>query len=313
VGIELEQSWEDRIENGRRIRRRYKDFYIVGGGLLIVCLGLWAGWHLFAQIRGDYQVNVWTSLIDFVLTVVVINQLNEVRAKKQLREQLMRELGSSDNALALRALRELRAHEWVNDSWLQRAFLESANLRRAVFNGADLREAWCISANLEEAQMWGTNLQGAILWSAALPGANLGLANLVEVRALDADFQGAELGQADIHDATMINANFRDANMWAVNLQGADLNNADLRGSNLNQANLQDANTTNVQLDEKTRLPNGELWSASEYPTLACFTDPNRDDFWRPGSDNLPWWIEGGVPRSLETVNLGGVRRIFCP
>ena len=81
--------------------------------------------------------------------------------QSQLKAQLVRELGSSDNGFALRALEELRAHNWVEDGSLVGADLFTANLSRANLNGALLNEASFRFAILKNARMRFASLEGA--------------------------------------------------------------------------------------------------------------------------------------------------------
>jgi hypothetical protein len=73
----------------------------------------------------DYNINLWSTCIGTGFAVLVLDQLNAQRALHQLKKQLIREMSSSDNGLALRVLGELWDHDWVKDGSLQRAFLES--------------------------------------------------------------------------------------------------------------------------------------------------------------------------------------------
>jgi hypothetical protein len=64
------------------------------------------------QLFLDFYANVATTLVGITIVVLTIDLLNERRAEQQLKAQLIREMGSTDNGIALRAVRELRAHRW---------------------------------------------------------------------------------------------------------------------------------------------------------------------------------------------------------
>jgi len=92
---------------------------------------------------------------------------------RQLKQQLIRELGSKDNAIAKHAAEELSAHGWLRDGSLEGAQLIGANLQWASLLGSNLQRARLIGANLARAQLLGANLQRAKLGEANLERANL--------------------------------------------------------------------------------------------------------------------------------------------
>ncbi|MFL5804404.1 MAG: pentapeptide repeat-containing protein [Roseiflexaceae bacterium] len=161
------------------------------------------GWGHFFK---DFYANVATTLIGIAIAVLTIDWLGERRvehlAEEQLKAQLIREMGSTDNGIALRAVRELRAREWLEDGSLEWADLDKANLR-----GADLHMAY-----LQIARLGRSNLQGANLHGANLEGAFL----------YDTDLRGAELYGAVLYDADLHRADLRGANLSLVHLSDAD-------------------------------------------------------------------------------------------
>jgi len=149
------------------------------------------------QLFLDFYANVATTLVGITIVVLTIDLLNERRAEQQLKAQLIREMGSTDNGIALRAVRELRAHRWHKDGSLHEAKLWAANLQGAYLGGA----------NLQGAYLGGANLQGASLWSAKLHGACLIDANLHRVDILtDTQLATAE----GLRGATMPNGSRYD-------------------------------------------------------------------------------------------------------
>lgn len=182
---------------------------IAGLGYLIQRNGLDVGSAIEA-ILADFYVTVVIALASIAIALLVIDSLNERSAHEQLRAKLIRQLGSTDNRIALRAVRELRAGGWLEDGSLRGANLMRANLRGASLIGGNLQEAVLFRADLQEADLVGTNLQGAYL----------ARANLEE-----ADLRGAKL---------------QGAKLQGANLQGADLQGADLEGANLEGVTMPD-------------------------------------------------------------------------
>ncbi len=157
-----------------------------------------SGWD---QLFLDFYANAATTFVGFTVAVLTIDLLNERRVDKQLKAQLIREVRSTDNALAIRAVEELFAHGWAFDGSLQGANLLGANLQGAFFFVADLQGASLIHANLQRAGLLGTKLQGA----------NLRGANLQEADLLEAQLQRANLYRANLQRASLIEANLHEA------------------------------------------------------------------------------------------------------
>lgn len=159
---------------------------------------------------------------------------------RELKERLIRGMGSMDNGIARKAARELWAHGWLQDGTLRRADLTGANLQ-----GADLSEADLQGANFSKA-----DLRDVRLRRANLEGARLGEANLRDAKMWDVNLRGADLRKADL----------RGANLWTVNLRGTRLGEADLRNAHLWYADLEDAaDLTSEQLREVWMLTGGIL------------------------------------------------------
>ncbi len=224
--------------------------------------------------------NLATELMGGVLTFFVFQFVLDKRDEDSLKARLIREMGSSDNATALRAVEELRAHGWLYDGSLIGADLDSANLENVNLEKVNLLSSWLAYANLQDAKLMNANLQKA-------------------------DMRGANL-----QNANLINANLQNANLWGANLQmagltDANLNKANLEHSNLQEARLGDANLQNVNLretvfDEKTELPDSKLVEDEEgsffiengdlivdkhwtpETDMTRYTDPNHPDFWQP-------------------------------
>ena len=152
------------------------------------------------------------AVVTYLLLELVIGRMErreaEREAEKKEREEkkanLIAQMGSRVNDVAIAAAEELARRGWLTDGSLQGAQLAGANLPKA-----DL-----IAANLQEADLVRANLQGAHLFMANLQRANLSDADLRETVLGRADLQGAGLDGTDLQRATLIGAN----------LQGATLN-----------------------------------------------------------------------------------------
>lgn len=178
----------------------------VGGYLYRYCAcqnwpNLVIGWE---QLFLDFYANVATTLVGITIVVLTIDLLNERRAEQQLKAQLIREMGSTDNGIALRAVRELRAHGWLEDGSLRRAILQGANLQGADLDRADLQDTILAEADLRKAQLSKANLHGANLQMANLQGANLFNANLHGANLQLVWLQGTWLDKADLYKAEIL-------------------------------------------------------------------------------------------------------------
>src|SRR6266498_5981079 len=133
---------------------------ITGLGYLIQRNGLDGG-PAIGAVLADFYVNVVIALASIAIALLVIDSLNQRNAEEQLKAKLIRELSSTDNGTALRAVRELRARGWLEDGSLRGANLVGVNLRRAYLIGGNLQAAVLFRADLQEADLVGANLQGA--------------------------------------------------------------------------------------------------------------------------------------------------------
>jgi Pentapeptide repeats (8 copies) len=223
------------------------------------CAGLLNLGDTLNDVISDFYANVSVDCLSIAFTILVIDRLNERRAEKELKAQLIREMGSTDNGIAVRAVNELRASGWLEDGSLKGTKLNKANLQDANMNRVDLQRAEIAHANLER-----VNLAGANLERAALHGANLQRALL-----MSANLQDAFLMSADLQNAALLETDLRGAILWEANLQGANLLGANLQQAKLSEANLQGANLTNEQLASVSSLWGATMPDGSRYN--GCF------------------------------------------
>ena len=122
------------------------------------------------QTWAGFGVNLGTEMIGAVATYILLQLVIGGRARK---EELIAQMGSTVNDVAVHAAYELRRHGWLTDG----------SLMGADLSGVDLSKADLSSANLSGARLVEANLGGADLRGADLRGADLSGANLEEAKA----------------------------------------------------------------------------------------------------------------------------------
>jgi DNA-directed RNA polymerase subunit RPC12/RpoP len=193
-------------------------------------------------------------------------QSSEVESEATERRVLRRQMGGTDQAEAVAAVNEMRAHGWLMDGSLKGEFFVRANLEGADLRDVNLQGGSLRHANLHKADLSGAALQGVNLFEADLSGANLTRANLQRAEPRYANLQGANLRLADL----------RNAKMFAADLQGADLSGANLQGADIREA----------LFDRQTTLPDDSGWTPDA--DTARFTDPEHPSFWRSSEPDSP-------------------------
>lgn len=156
---------------------------IVGTLLLILAvyigirgfLFLYEGGFSYQQLTSDFYANVSTELASIAITVLIIDVINQRRAKQQELADLKWQMGSKDNVLALEAVRKMRGKKWLIDGTLKGLDIRGANL-----SGAKL-----FRANLEGANLERVKLHGAFLKQANLHNAKVTIEQLTTVENLE--------------------------------------------------------------------------------------------------------------------------------
>lgn len=233
----------------------------------------------------DLWSNFGTELAGIVVTVLIIDSLNQRRAIKQEKDALVLQMGSPNNAFAVEAARILRMHGW--------GWHEEKTLVEQRFPFADLSQAnlsWC---NLQRAKFERANLMGANLQYSNLQDADLSEANLEEVSFLGANLENSSLNRANLQRASFgpflpENVNFtllqyfdstgrksldrkkddkvnlRKASLFKANLQGADFTSAILEDTDMAEVNLKGATQGVGRSLSYEKLANVErLWRAT--------------------------------------------------
>lgn len=259
-----------RADEIRHIHAQYRNFYRLLGGGALVLIGVVIGAILFtgnapaiADITG-YFTNLYTEAVSVILTIAVLNFLQERREERRrerdLQEQLVREAGSRVNATAVTAIDMIRKRGWLFGKGVKRhtnGILECMDLTYANLSEADLR-----NANLYGVQLYFANLSRANLYQADLRKSHLGYA----------DLRFTNLGSSRLNGAGMRGVDLRSAFLGDIDLRGAFLGEADLSNSDLRMADLQDVNLLDANLYDsfisedtkfnlETTLPDGSKWS----------------------------------------------------
>jgi uncharacterized protein YjbI with pentapeptide repeats len=238
---------------------------IAGIAVVVLALGSIAAHGSLSSLYTlfiDLWSNAGTELAGIVITVLVIDRLNDRRAKRQEKEALILQMGSPSKVLAVEAARILRLHEWGwnEDSSLQGklfpfadltgANLSWCNLSKARLDNASLKNTDLRYANLKGTGFNGASLEGAFLLGADLENANLKEANLRCTSMSSSIPEGVNftllsfldpVGRKNLEIKRPDQVNMCSANLYRANLEAADLTSADLTGADLARANLKGA------------------------------------------------------------------------
>jgi uncharacterized protein YjbI with pentapeptide repeats len=218
-------------------------------GLVVFVVGIvnkhcvCAGWpnvgETLNDVISDFYANVSVDCLSIAFAILVIDRLNERRADQELKAQFIREMGSTDNGIALRAVKELRVRGWLKDGSLRGGNLSDANLQGADLSESDLQGADLSDANLQNALVNNANLKGAKLLCANLEHAQLRNTDLQETDLVGANLREADLAGADLREAEVGDANDRvfKLSVYPYIFSGQTT----LRGAVLEKAKLQKA------------------------------------------------------------------------
>ncbi|MEM9951660.1 MAG: pentapeptide repeat-containing protein [Chloroflexota bacterium] len=323
---------DDRLAENRSAWTDYwTSLTLEGVGKMMLAVALFVAvagalyWHGgmpdLRTLTGDFYANISSELASIVITVFVLDRLNQRRAKEDRKLELFRKAKSRSNDAAIEAVDQIR-HEGIWDDFLMhhklneektdfyavkwsdvdlsRAHLENAYLSRAYLENADLSRAHLENANLSRA-----HLENANLIRAHLENANLSRAHLENVGLTEAHLENAKLTEAQLENANLSGAQLENAELFGAQLEnaelfGAQLENAKLFGARLKNANLWIAplrgakDITDAQFNEQTVLPDAEhigydddrkpIYDKYWTPEtdMTRYTDPNHPDFWEP-------------------------------
>jgi uncharacterized protein YjbI with pentapeptide repeats len=248
---------EHDFERWREIRAVHKEnanFYRMLRGGVIIGLFVFIGWIVFQESDEPraFGMNLWTEIAGIAVTVLIIDLLNEMRAERRYKQQLVDEAASTSNEIAKHAVHVMRRRGWLQgtNSLLQRVNLQGANLEYADLSGANMQGSKLTGANLQHALLLGANIQDAELSRAKLQHAELAFANLQRSSALDSDFRDANLRGTDLRYSKISSSDFRNANFANANLENADMRYTDMRNAKLASASLHNTDISRSNLED---------------------------------------------------------------
>ena len=141
----------------------------------------------YQQLIIEYYSSISTELVSLGITILIIDVLYEIRNVETTKRDLILQMGSPNNALAIEATRKLMALGTLTDG--------------------SLRNANLINANLKEANLFNANLINAKLMGANLANTDFTQANIHRVDLQDANLQQADLSQSRITMANLKRCN----------------------------------------------------------------------------------------------------------
>ncbi|MEO1287753.1 MAG: pentapeptide repeat-containing protein, partial [Chloroflexota bacterium] len=196
---------DDRLAENRSAWTDYwTSLTLEGVGKMMLAIALFVAvagalyWHGgmpdLRTLTGDFYANVSSELASIVITVFVLDRLNQRRAKEDHKLELFRQAKSDSNNSAIYAVGQIQqggiwadflmhyktSQERINfhnvkwsDVDLSRAYLEKADLTNAHLKNATLTNAHLKNATLTNAHLEKADLRGAHLENASLRGAHL--------------------------------------------------------------------------------------------------------------------------------------------
>lgn len=199
--------------------------------------------------------NLVSEVVGIAVTVFLIDRFNRRRDERQLKQQLLEQLGSRVNVVAVDAAERLWANGWWGDGTLRNAQLYRADLRGVDFGKADLTSVQFQDARGQKAKFdetsilpdnthWHQDVDLGIFTNSRHPYYWRGY-GLRERRLRRADFRGVNLRGADLRGCDLRGANLTGANLIAARMEGAK---------------LEDADFTGAQFSTETLLPDGSLY-----------------------------------------------------
>ncbi|MBZ0281656.1 MAG: pentapeptide repeat-containing protein [Anaerolineae bacterium] len=175
--------------------------------------GWWTSW------LQNFSTEMFGAFLTFILFELIIGSREKQQeqerilgrektqrdeAVQQEKTRLIRQMRSSVNQEAIRAVEELRAYGWSIDGSLRGVELSGANLQGANLSRSDLRRVNLWAANLEGANLLELNLHMAALQIANLQEADLSCTNLEGADLWNTNLKWAILWQAKFDETTIL-------------------------------------------------------------------------------------------------------------
>ncbi|WP_049573367.1 pentapeptide repeat-containing protein [Nonomuraea sp. SBT364] len=232
-------------------------------GLLLILLYWYPDNWVASELVASLYANLSTSLISISITVLLIDKLYAQENRTQLKKRLIWEMGSTDQAAAIRAVKELRDSDWIKDgslvgvdlayanltgARLDNVLLSRANLANSTLSTADFRSATLDDSDLEQVTAFDANFKDASLvrvvfrkarlQGAIMDGANCAEAELLGAQLPEASLRGAHLEKASLESCNLIKSDLSRTVLREASLRGATILGANLSGANLERADL---------------------------------------------------------------------------
>lgn len=206
----MKDTWNNKLE--KRLTTRHIAIF-----LLVISLVLGNSIFKSETFFQDFVPNVVTEFIGIAITILLIEELNERREKRKLRDRLKRELWSKDQGITLRAINELREHGWLADGGL-----ENINLPYSVLDRAELKGVIMNGANFHKASLQRSYIGHAQLRNVNFSGANLSYSILNHSDLTGSDLTGALLDGASFENVILANAKISETQLLSIkSLKGA--------------------------------------------------------------------------------------------
>lgn len=161
----------------------------------------------------DFYANIAMELFGIVLTIIFLDRVNEIRADKRRKQELIFQMKSEHNYLALEAVEQLRFYDWIRDGSLHFINLWFANLENANLINADLSNARIYNANLNNIKIGNTIFEKA----------NLELVTLQNIVGTEVNFDGARLAGVDLSDSMLEYSSFNHSNLMNFEIKNCRL------------------------------------------------------------------------------------------
>ena len=217
----------------------------------------------------EWLKNLGPESVGIGVTILLIDFAVRKRDERNAKAQLTRDLLSSSNDFALRAINELKDNGWfesvltenkhklIDVRWqgcnlrgvkLQNVYLTEAHMQKSRLEEAQVVGAWLINcqlqssslrrARIEKTNIYSTDFQAAILWEATLRGIGFSQCLFQDANLIETDLRDSHLVQVDLRRAKMQRARLQRAKIDHSNLEDADLSGAYLHATTISRSHL---------------------------------------------------------------------------
>jgi hypothetical protein len=179
---------------------------------LLGVIGVAGSYVLWQESPGSFWqgllADAGMQFLGMALTILVLDALYQRSQDDQLRRELVRQMGSQDNATAIGAANALQRRGWLRSGMMRGVDLTTANLAGLHLVRADLQGVVLAHAKLTEAKLIAVNLDGANLRDADLSKSMLYRTTFKGADLVNAKFPEAAIQNVDFSDAYLVGANF---------------------------------------------------------------------------------------------------------